>query len=85
MLPGMTSLVDRLLPDELWQRIQPLLSPPRPGGGIPRRASDLNYVAALIFMARTSTPGPVACQEVGLWLATTCWQPLGRAGSCRGV
>jgi transposase len=31
----MTSLVDRLLPDELWQRIQPLLPPPPPPA--PRR------------------------------------------------
>ena len=33
----MTSLVDRLLPEELWQRIQPLLPapPPRPRGGVP--------------------------------------------------
>jgi hypothetical protein len=35
----MTSLVvDRLLPDELWQRLQPLLPapPPRHRGGVPR-------------------------------------------------
>jgi transposase len=54
----MTSLVDRLLPDGLWQRMQPLLPPPppRPRGGVPRRVSDRNCVAALVFMARTSTP-----------------------------
>jgi transposase len=58
MLPAMTSLVDRLLPDGLWQRMQPLLPPPppRPRGGVPRRVSDRNCVAALVFMARTSTP-----------------------------
>jgi hypothetical protein len=58
MLPAMTSLVDRLLPEALWQRIQPLLlpPPPRPRGGVPRRVPDRNCVAALIFMARTSTP-----------------------------
>jgi hypothetical protein len=43
----MTSLVDRLLPDELWQRIQPLLPapPPRPRGGVPRQVPDRNCVA----------------------------------------
>jgi hypothetical protein len=30
MLRRMASLVDRLLPDELWKRIQPLLPPPPP-------------------------------------------------------
>src|SRR5919109_3532508 len=54
MLPGMTNLVNRLLPEELWQRIQQLLppAPPRPRGGGPRR----DCMAALVFMARTSTP-----------------------------
>jgi hypothetical protein len=54
----MTSLVDRLLPDALWQRIQPLLPapPPRSRGGVPRRVPDRNCLAAVIFMARTSTP-----------------------------
>jgi hypothetical protein len=30
MIPGLTSLVDRLLPDALWQRIQPVLPLPAP-------------------------------------------------------
>jgi hypothetical protein len=70
MLPGVTSLVDRLLPDELWQRVQPLLPapPPRPRGGVPRRVPDRNCVAALLFMARTSTPG-------------RCWQPRSLAAA----
>jgi transposase len=35
----MSTLVDRLLPDALWQRIQPLLppAPARPRGEVPRR------------------------------------------------
>jgi hypothetical protein len=59
----MPSLVDRLLPEELWQRIQPLLPapPPRPRGGVPRRVPARNCVAALIFITRTSTPG-VCCR-----------------------
>jgi hypothetical protein len=52
----MTSLVDRP-PEALWQRVQPLLPapPPRPRGGVRRRVPDRNCVAALVFMARTST------------------------------
>jgi len=73
----MTSLVDRLLPDELWQRVQPLLPPPRPRphGGVARR--DRNCVAALVFMGRTSTPWSLLpAKELGCGSATTCWRRL---------
>ena len=65
----MTSLVDRLLPKELWLRIQPLLppAPPRPRGGVPRRIPDRNCVAALIFMAARLLRGR-CCQPVS-WAA----------------
>ena len=75
----MTSLVDRLLPDALWQCIQPLLPPPppRPRGGVPRRVPDRNCVAALVFMARTSTPWSLLpAKELGCGSATTCWRRL---------
>jgi hypothetical protein len=59
ILPAMTTLADRLLPEQLWQRIQPLLPPPpsRARGGAPRTVSDRACMAAILFMARTSTPG----------------------------
>jgi transposase len=75
----MTSLMDRLLPEELWQRIQPLLPapPPRSRGGVPRRVPDRNCVAALIFMARTSTPWSLLpAKELGCGSASTCWRRL---------
>ena len=54
----MTALALKLLPDALWRRIQPLL-PPLPSharGGAPRTVSDRACMAAILFMARTSTP-----------------------------
>jgi transposase len=75
----MTSLVDRLLPSQLWARIQPLLPPPppRPRGGVPRHVPDRNCVAALLFMARTSTPwNLLPAKELGCGSATTCWRRL---------
>jgi hypothetical protein len=86
----MTTVVDRLLPAELWQRVQPLLPPPptRSRGGVPRRVPDRNRVAALIFMARTSTPWSLLpAKELGCGSATTCWQRLdqwARAGCSSG-
>jgi transposase len=70
----MQPLPERLLPDALWARIQPLLPPP-PGGGAPRTVSDRACMAAIVFMARTSTPWallPVG--EFGCGSVTTCWR-----------
>jgi transposase len=66
-------LADRLLPDALWQRIQPLLPPP-PGGGAPRTVSDRACMAAIMFMCRTSTPWALLpVRELGCGSVTTCW------------
>jgi transposase len=70
----MRPLADRLLPDALWERIQPLLPPP-PGGGAPRTVSDRACMAAIVFMCRTSTPWallPVG--ELGCGSVTSCWR-----------
>jgi transposase len=84
----MITLADRLLPDQLWQRLQPLLPPPpsRARGGAPRTVSDRACMAAIIFMARTSTPWallPVG--EFGCGSVTTCWRRVCRVGPRRGV
>ena len=73
----MITLADRLLPDALWRRIQPLLPPPpsHARGGAPRTVPDRACTAAIVFMARTSTPWallPVA--EFGWGSVTTCWR-----------
>ena len=66
-------LADRLLPDALWQRIQPLLPPP-PGGGAPRTVPDRACMAAILFMCRTSTPWALLpVNEFGCGSVTTCW------------
>jgi transposase len=66
-------LADRLLPDALWQRNQPLLPPP-PGGGAPRTVSDRACMAAILFMCRTSTPWALLpVRELGCGSVTTCW------------
>jgi transposase len=66
-------LADRLLPDALWERIRPLLPPP-PGGGAPRTVPDRACMAAILFMARTSTPWALLpVKEFGCGSVTTCW------------
>jgi transposase len=70
----MRPLADRLLPDALWERIHPLLPPP-PGGGAPRTVPDRACMAAILFMARTSTPWALLpVRELGCGSVTTCWR-----------
>jgi transposase len=57
--PAMTiTMVEELVPGQLWAIIAPLLpSPPRPWwGGRTRAVPDRNCFAAIIYMAHTSTP-----------------------------
>src|SRR5512133_2708039 len=63
----MSTLVETLVPDELWAIVAPLLPPaPRPWyGGRTRTVLDRNCFAAIVYMARTSTPCG-CCQLVSL-------------------
>jgi transposase len=70
------SLVDRLVPDELWALVEPLL-PPAPRHGRYRIVPDRNCFAALVFMCRTSTPWALPpAGELGCGSATTAWRRL---------
>jgi len=75
----MTTLVDDLVPDELWAIVEPLLpAPPRPPyDGRHRTISDRACLAAIVYMARTSTPWRLLpTRELGCGSPTTCWRRL---------
>jgi transposase len=75
----MTTLAEDLVPDELWALIEPLLpAPPRPPyGGRHRAIPDRNCFAAIIYMARTSTPWRLLpAQQLGCGSPATCWRRL---------
>jgi transposase len=75
----MTTLVDKLVPDELWRLVKPLLPlPPRPPyGGRHRTIPDRNCFAAIVFMARTSTPWRLLpVKELRCGSAATAWRRL---------
>jgi transposase len=70
---------DELAPDELWALVAPLLPvPPRPPyGGRHRAIPDRNCFAAIVFMARTSTPWRLLpARELGCGSPATCWRRL---------
>jgi transposase len=75
----MTILADDLVSDELWALVEPLLpAPPRPPyGGRHRTISDRACLAAIVFMARTSTPWRLLpARELGCGSPATCWRRL---------
>ena len=75
----MTTLADDLVPDELWAIVEPLLpAPPRPPyGGRHRTISDRACLAAIVYMARTSTPWRLLpARELGCGSPATCWRRL---------
>jgi transposase len=77
MIPAMSTLADRLLPDQLWQRIQPLL-PPLPSharGGAPRRARPRLHGRDHLHGSYLHPVG-AAAKELGCGSATTCWRRL---------
>ena len=75
----MTTLIEGLVPDQLWAMVAPLLpaSPRPPYGGRRRYIPDRNCFAAVVFMARTSTPWRLLpTQELGCGSSATVWRRL---------
>ena len=66
-----------LLPDALWEQIQPLLpaEPPKPQGGRPRVA-DRACLTGILFVLKSGCPWEYLPQEMGCGSGMTCWRRL---------
>jgi transposase len=66
-----------ILPDELWEVIEPLLpdEPPKPRGGRPR-LSDRACLTGILFVLRTGIPWEYLPKEMGCGSGMTCWRRL---------
>ena len=66
-----------LLPDALWNLIQPLLppSPRRPKGGRPR-LPDRACLTGILFVLHSGIPWEMLPQELGCGSGMTCWRRL---------
>jgi transposase len=66
-----------LLPDALWERIEPLLPQEKlkPKGGRPR-VSDRACLTGILFVFKTGTPWEYLPKEMGCGCGMTCWRRL---------
>ncbi len=67
----------RLVSDELWEAVEPLLppEPPKPKGGRPR-LSDRAALEGIAFVLATGTPWQEVSGSPGSPSGTTCWRRL---------
>lgn len=66
-----------LIPDELWNIIEPLLppEPPKPQGGRPR-IPDRQVLTGILFVLKSGIPWEMLPQEMGCGSGMTCWRRL---------
>jgi transposase len=66
-----------LLPDALWDLIEPLLPVPRPRpNGGPPPISDRACLTGILFVLRSGIPWQMLPQELGCGSGMTCWRRL---------
>jgi transposase len=75
--PEETTMAKPLLPEELWQIIEPLLPqrPPRPKGGRPP-VEDRKALTGIFFVLKTGIDWEELPQEMGCGCGMTCWRRL---------
>src|SRR5688572_955551 len=67
----------KLLTDDLWHRVAPLIppAPPKPKGGRPR-VPDRACLLGILFVLKTGIPWADLPAELGCGSGVTCWRRL---------
>ena len=67
-----------IVPDELWERIEPLLPRPERRGRYPgrKRLDDRKVLCGILFVLHTGIQWEFLPQELGFGSGMTCWRRL---------
>jgi transposase len=70
-------MAKKLVTDELWEVIEPLLPQelPKPNGGRPR-IDDRAALTGILFVLKSGIPWEMLPQEMGCGSGMTCWRRL---------
>src|SRR5918998_1599860 len=70
-------MTKELVPDELWEIVEPLLpeKPPKPKGGRPR-VDDRATLTGILFVLKSGIPWEMLPQKMGYGSGMTCWRRL---------
>src|SRR5918992_491323 len=68
-------MAKKLVTDELWEVVEPLLpeEPPKPKGGRPR-IDDRAVLTGILFVLKSGIPWEMLPQEMGCGSGMTCWR-----------
>ena len=70
-------MAKKIVSDELWSIVEPLLPPPtpKPRGGRPP-VSNRDALTGILFVLRSGIPWEMLPQEMGCGSGVTCWRRL---------
>jgi transposase len=70
-------MTKELVPDELWEIVEPLLpeKPPKPKGGRPR-VDDRATLTGILFVLKSGISWEMLPQKMGYGSGMTCWRRL---------
>jgi len=73
----MTTTIETLVPERLWQAIEPLLPTPPPRHGGRPRVDDRACLTGIVYQLRTGMPWRLLpVRELGCGSPVTCWRRL---------
>ncbi|CAM0555329.1 IS5 family transposase ISPye1 [Vreelandella titanicae] len=74
-MPSLANMAKKIVPDELWEIVEPLLppEPSKPDGGRPR-VSNRAALFGILFVLKPDIPWEMLPQEMGCGSGVTCWR-----------